>query len=99
MTAERSRSQSSYLYTYSAREARTPEQWRASRDELMGRETLAFDELEAAKRSLDRAGIARDPPADWQPKDPTDLMTGHEREIYRARAAELATQSMLERSP
>jgi hypothetical protein len=89
----------SYAYTYAMLAARTPAQVRASQDELTGRETLQFDELEAAKRSLDRAGIPRDPPTDWQPDDPTALMTGYERELYREKTAELARQPLLATDP
>lgn len=84
-----------YLYVFDTRNSRTPEQIRASRDELMGRETLEYDELEAAKRTLDRAGLPRDPPAGWEPEDPVRMMTGYERDIYREKVKELATQPML----
>jgi serine/threonine protein kinase len=88
-----------YVYVYDTRDSRTPQQVRESRDELMGRETLAFDELEAAKRTLDRAGLPRDPPADWEPEDPVRLMTGYERDIYRQKARELARQPLLPEAP
>jgi len=52
-------------------------------------------EMEASKRSLDRAGIPRDPPADWEPEDPSRLMTALERGIYQTRRSELARQPML----
>lgn len=84
-----------YVYTFDMLAERTPEQLRTSRDELMARDTIELGELEAAKRTLDRAGIPRDPPADWEPADPTRLMTRLERDIYRSRAAELARQPML----
>jgi hypothetical protein len=84
-----------YVYTYDMLGERTPAQLRASRDELMARETITFGELEASKRALDRAGIPRNPPPDWEPSDPTRLMTGLEREIYRERALQLARQPLL----
>ena len=73
-----------YVYTYAMREQRTAEQIRASKDELMGREIGLHGEMEAASRTLDRAGIPRDPPPGWEPDDPEALMTADEREVYRA---------------
>ena len=84
-----------YIYTYDMLGARTPAQVRASRDELMARETIEAGELEAAKRVLDRAGIPRLPPADWQPTDPTRIMTGLEREMYKKKLAELAKAQLI----
>ncbi len=51
-----------YIYTFDTLAERTPAQLRVSGDELMARETIQYGELEAAKRTLDRAGIPRDPP-------------------------------------
>ena len=84
-----------YTYTFDALNARTPAQLRASRDELRAREVFQVGEMEASKRSLDRAGIPRDPPADWEPEDPSRLMTALERGIYQTRRSELARQPML----
>ena len=79
-----------YVYVQHARALRTAEQVRASRDELMGRDLLEFGEMEAFKRTLDRAGIPRDPPDDWAPEDPEQLMTSFERERFRQERAALA---------
>lgn len=84
-----------YLYVQTVLASRTPMQIRAGRDELQERELPLYGELEAAKRTLDRAGIPRDPPAEWQPEDPEQLMTRYEREVFRARKADLARQLIL----
>jgi hypothetical protein len=79
-----------YEYVRDARDQRTPAQIRASRDELIARDILQVSELEAIKRTLDRAGLPRDPPEDWEPEDVSRLMTGEERRLYTERARALA---------
>ena len=46
-------------------------------------------ELEAFKRTLDRAGVPRDAPPDWLPAEPTALMVPEQRALY----AELREQA------
>jgi hypothetical protein len=79
-----------YEYVLDARDGRTPEQIRASRDELLARDIVTYTEMEAFKRTLDRAGLPRDPPEGWEPEDVSRLMTGEERMLYRERARALA---------
>lgn len=84
-----------YVYTMDMLASRTPAQIRASNEALIGRELGQLKEIEAYKRVLDRAGIPRDPPADWEPKNPEQLMTGLERETYYKRRAALAREKLL----
>jgi tRNA A-37 threonylcarbamoyl transferase component Bud32 len=86
-----------YLYAYAAHAARTPAQIRASREALEARELASLPELEVVKRTLDRAGIPRDPPPGWEPEDPEALMTALERDIYRQRKAALASSPLMPR--
>lgn len=84
-----------YYYVTRTLAARTPAQIRASREGLVGQDFGQFTEIEAFKRALDRAGIARDPPNDWKPERPEELMTSMEREIYRKRQAALALENLV----
>lgn len=84
-----------YVYVIAMLVARTPAQIRASREGLVGQDFGQFTEIEAFKRSLDRAGIPRDPPVDWKPEQPEELMTGMEREVYRKRQAALALENLV----
>ena len=73
-----------YVYASNMRDRRDAAQVRASRDELVASEIATFGEMEAIKRSLDRAGIPRNPPAGWEPEQRETLMTPDERVAYRA---------------
>ena len=84
-----------YIYAGDALRKRTPAQVRRSQEWLIAREGPIHGELEAWKRALDRAGIPRDPPEGWMPDEPEQLMTGYERELYRAKRAALAATPML----
>jgi hypothetical protein len=80
-----------YEYIKDARdERRSAAQIRASRDELLARDLVLHTEMEAFKRTLDRAGLPRDPPDGWEPADVSRLMTAEERTLYRERARALA---------
>ncbi|MGH8028645.1 MAG: hypothetical protein ACREO3_01795 [Arenimonas sp.] len=67
-----------------ARAALTPDQQRLARDELLAADSIEAGEMEAMKRTLDRAGVPREPPPGWEPTDPTELMTAMQREANRA---------------